>query len=35
MFDKRPNPLVGPEAKTGWHTEFTAGLRVNLDVPGK
>jgi hypothetical protein len=35
VFAKRPNPLFGEAAKTAWHTEFVAGLRIVLDVPGK
>jgi hypothetical protein len=44
VFAKRPTPLCkaevcsgpsGPAAKTAWHTEFVAGLRVILDLPGK
>lgn len=44
VFATRPDPLCrgeqcsgpdGPAAKTAWHTEFVAGLRVVLDLPGK
>jgi hypothetical protein len=35
VFAKRPNPFLGPSVKTSWHTEFVAGLRVVLDIPGK
>jgi hypothetical protein len=35
VLAKRPNPLYGPAVKTAWHTEFVAGLRVILDIPGK
>jgi hypothetical protein len=35
VLAKRPNPLLGPAVKTAWHTEFVAGLRVVLDIPGK
>jgi hypothetical protein len=35
VLAKRPQPLFGPPVKTAWHTEFVAGLRVVLDLPGK
>jgi len=35
VLAKRPQPLFGPGVKTAWHTEFVAGLRVVLDIPGK
>ena len=40
VFAKRPAPLCqadrcGGQPKTAWHTEFTFGLRLVLDIPGK
>jgi hypothetical protein len=35
VFAKRPTPMFGPPVKTAWHTEFTFGLRLVLDIPGK
>jgi hypothetical protein len=44
VFTTRPEPMCraeacsgpgGPVAKTAWHTELVAGLRVVLDIPGK
>lgn len=40
VFTKRPASLCsadrcGGQPKTAWHTEFTFGLRLVLDIPGK
>jgi hypothetical protein len=40
VFTTRPTPLCSADrcggiAKTAWHTEFTFGLRLVLDIPGK